>query len=169
MVNLSKHSLSFHVYKLVNKNPNFISTTKRYNKNQLPSDTQNFFCPIKLQAHFKDETCIATVNQPNEQVPFKIKNKEKWTPKETHHTVSAYIYLMENDISALIKQPTKKLKSNLTYKEHTAMEELAKRKDLIITNADKGRAVVIMDTVSYIKEHNQQLSDKSTYKQLTTT
>ena len=47
------------------------------------------------------------------------------------------------------------------------MEELAKRKDLIITNADKGGAVVIMDTDSYIKEANQQLSDKASYKQLT--
>ena len=168
MVNLSKHSLSFHVYKLVNKNLNFISTLKRYNKNQLPSDTQNFFCPIKLQAHFKDETCIATVNRPNEQAPFKIKRKEQMDPRETHQTVRTY-FLVENDIKALMKQPTKKLKSNLTYKEHTAMEELAKRKDLIITNVDKGRAVVIMDTVSYIKEPNQQLSDKSTYKQLTTT
>ena len=70
---------------------------------------------------------------------------------------------MENDISALIKQPTKKLKSNLTYKEHTAMEELAKRKDLILTNADKGGAVVIMDINSYIKEANRQLSDKASY------
>ena len=41
----------------------------------------------------------------------------------------------------------------------------AKRKDLIITNADKGGAVVIMD--SYIKEANRQLSDKASYKQLT--
>ena len=47
------------------------------------------------------------------------------------------------------------------------MEELAKRKDLIITNADKGGAVVIMDTDSYIKEANRQLSDKASYKQLT--
>ena len=74
---------------------------------------------------------------------------------------------MENDINALMKEPTKKLKSNLTYKEHAAMEELAKRKDLIITNADKGGAVVIMDTDSYIKEANRQLSDKASYKQLT--
>ena len=74
---------------------------------------------------------------------------------------------MENDINALMKQPTKKLKSNLTYKEHTAMEELAKRKDLIITDADNGGAVVIMDTDSYIKEANRQLSDKASYKQLT--
>ena len=41
----------------------------------------------------------------------------------------------------------------------------AKRKDLIITNADKGGAVVIMD--SYIKEANRQLSAKASYKQLT--
>ena len=47
------------------------------------------------------------------------------------------------------------------------MEELAKRKDLIITKADKGGAVVIMDADSYIKEANQQLSDKASYKQLT--
>ena len=74
---------------------------------------------------------------------------------------------MENDINALMKEPTKKLKSNLTYKEHAAMEELAKRKDLIITNADKGGALVIMDTDIYIKEANRQLSDKASYKQFT--
>ena len=42
------------------------------------------------------------------------------------------------------------------------MEELAKRKDLIINNAGKVGAVVIMDTNSYIKEASQQLSDKAT-------
>ena len=73
---------------------------------------------------------------------------------------------MENDINALIKQPTKKVKPNLTYKEHTAMEELAKRKELLITNAVKGGAMVIMKTDSYIKEANHQLSDKASYKQL---
>ena len=36
-------------------------------------------------------------------------------------------------------------KRNLSKGEQKAMEELAKRKDIIITNADKGGAVVIMD------------------------
>ena len=89
------------------------------------------------------------------------------TPKEMHHTVSIYIDLVKNDIDVLMKQPTKKLKSNLTYKEDTAIEELAKRKYLIIINADKGGAVVIMDTDSYIKEAFRQLFDKANYKQLT--
>ena len=47
------------------------------------------------------------------------------------------------------------------------MQELSKSKDLIITNADKGGAVVIMGTCSYIKEANTQLSDRASYKQLT--
>ena len=63
VVNLSKHSFSFHMYKLLNKNLNFIPISKRYNKNQLSSDLQNFFRLNKLRVHFKDETCIATVNQ----------------------------------------------------------------------------------------------------------
>ena len=50
---------------------------------------------------------------------------------------------------------------------YATMEELAKRKDLAITNADKGGAVIIMDTNSYIKEPNWQLSHKASNKQLT--
>ena len=66
-----------------------------------------------------------------------------------------YIDLVKNDINALMKQPTKKLESNFTYKAHTAMEEPAKRKDLIITNADKGGTVAIVETDRYIKEPNR--------------
>ena len=40
-------------------------------------------------------------------------------------------------------------------KEHTAMEELAKRKDLIITNTNEGGAEVVMETDSYIKVGNR--------------
>ena len=41
-----------------------------------------------------------------------------------------------------------------------------RKKGLIITNADKGGAVVIMDTDSYIKEANRQLCYKASYKKL---
>ena len=40
------------------------------------------------------------------------------------------------------------------------MEDLVKRKDITITNADKGGAVVILDVEKYINEANPQLSDK---------
>ena len=57
-------------------------------------------------------------------------------------------------------------KPNPSKGEQKAMEELAKRKDIIITNADKGGAVVIMDVEKYINEANRQLSDKRNYKKL---
>ena len=41
---------------------------------------------------------------------------------------------MESEINALMKQLTKKIKSNLTHKKYIAMKELTKRKDLIISN-----------------------------------
>ena len=47
------------------------------------------------------------------------------------------------------------------------MEELSKRNNPIITKADKGGTVVVIDTDNYIKEANRQLSDKASYKQLT--
>ena len=65
-----------------------------------------------------------------------------------HHTVSTYMDFVKIDINALIKQPVKK--SNLTYEDHLAMEELAKRKDFIITNAGNGEAVFIMDIIIII-------------------
>ena len=55
-------------------------------------------------------------------------------------------------------------KPNLSKGEQKTMEELAKRKDIIITNADKGGAVVIMDVEKYINEANHQLSNKPNYK-----
>ena len=40
------------------------------------------------------------------------------------------------------------------------MKELLKRKDIVVTNADKGGALVIMDVEKYINEANRQLSDR---------
>ena len=46
--------------------------------------------------------------------------------------------------------------------EHNAMEKSAKNKDLLITNTDKGRAVVIMDTASSKKQIDDYLSKQGT-------
>ena len=57
-------------------------------------------------------------------------------------------------------------KPNLSKGEQKAMEELAKREDIMITNAEKGGAVVIMDIEKQISEANRQLPDKRNYKKL---
>ena len=95
---------------------------------------------------------------------IQIKNKQKCIPKDTHHNVSALIDLAQNDLS---KEKTKKMKNrkpNLSKGEQQAMEELAKRKNIIIISADKGVVVRIMGVETYMKQANRKLPDKNDCK-----
>ena len=73
---------------------------------------------------------------------------------------------VENDINNVKTRRTKNSKANLTKEDKASMEERAKRADIIIENAEKGRTIVIMNTYDYINESNCELSDKYIYKQL---
>ena len=63
-------------------------------------------------------------------------------------------------------QEVKTNRKNLSKKEIKAMEDLKKREDVVICNADKGGAVVICSVQDYIKEADRQLSDRNFYKKL---
>ena len=76
VINLSKFSFSKNVYRLLNKNLNFVPTGEVYNKTQLKYDFNNFFRRIKLKGHFKDN------EQANDSNELNIKKKSTWTPKE---------------------------------------------------------------------------------------
>ena len=60
----------------------------------------------------------------------------------------------------------KNAKPSLSKGEQREIEELAKRKDIIINNADKGGVVLIIDVEKYINEANRQLSEERSYKTL---
>ena len=73
-------------------------------------------------------------------------------PKENHHTVETFAQAFQNDLlkeEENIKQIPHK---NLSKKEEDALQNLSKRDDIIITKADKGGAVVIVDVDDYIKK-----------------
>ena len=70
-------------------------------------------------------------------------------------------------IYTLKSSKTKKLpRDNLTKSELEALLNLQKRNDIIITKADKGGAVIILDIQDYIDEANRQLNDNNNYEQL---
>ena len=57
-------------------------------------------------------------------------------------------------------------KSNLIKNETDALQQLSQRDDNIITKADKGGAVVIIDVDDYIREANRQLNNTDFYKKI---
>ena len=67
----------------------------------------------------------------------------------------------DDNISSFLRHKTQSIQSGAKFNGRTC-----KKMDIIITNADKGGAVVIMDVEKYIKEANHKLSDKRNYKTL---
>ena len=99
--------------------------------------------------------------------------KSKWTPPEGQFD-SLYFFIKKchHDINKLNFNRNTKF-SNLSSEERAALENLSKRKDLIVKAADKGGALVVWRADLYQKEALRQLSDTSFYakvdKDLTST
>ena len=70
---------------------------------------------------------------------------------------------VNNDIDKLQAKNTTKT-YNSSKQERNALQQLQTRTELVITNADKGEAVVIQDTEEYIKDAHRQLHDTTFYK-----
>ena len=141
---------------------NFVPTGKIYNKIQLKYDFNNFFRRIKLKRHFIDN------KQANDLNELKIKKRSTWTPKENHHSIETFIKAVNKSVESVIRGNPIKSKSNLDKRERErdALKELSERTDMLITNADKGGAAVILETKDYINEANRQLNVTSSYKKL---
>ena len=77
-----------------------------------------------------------------------------WTSKESHHSTETFIEAVNKDVESVITGKPKKPKSNLDKGERDALKKLSERTDVLITNANKGGAVVFWETKDYINEAN---------------
>ena len=57
-------------------------------------------------------------------------------------------------------------RKKLNKKEIKALNDLKDSEDIVITNADKGGAIVISDVKDYVEEANRQLSNRNHYQKL---
>jgi hypothetical protein len=70
---------------------------------------------------------------------------------------------LRNDVIGLLKGK-RCPPSNITKEEYKALTGFRKNKDLLIINADKGRATVILDKSQYVEQMNSLLGDEKTYE-----
>ena len=83
---------------------------------------------------------------------------------KNHHTVLTYIEATQRELEKEQTKMKEKPYNNLTKNERTSMKKLSEREDIIITKADKGGAVVIVDVKDYIKEAERQLNNTENYR-----
>ena len=63
-------------------------------------------------------------------------------------------------------EPKKTRKSNITEQECLALKSLTLNQDIVIKPADKGGAIVVLNTTDYINQGLRQLNNKTFYRKL---
>uniref|UniRef100_A0A8C5QIP1 Reverse transcriptase domain-containing protein n=1 Tax=Leptobrachium leishanense TaxID=445787 RepID=A0A8C5QIP1_9ANUR len=74
--------------------------------------------------------------------------------------------MVEVEIDRIRWSPNRDSQHNLTLEQKRVQKELQKDDTISIRHADKGWAIVVMDTTLYLKEAYRQLNNESHYKKL---
>ena len=157
ILNLSTHQLSNAEKSVLLKGLKFTPTPKA-NPEQLKSDIKKFTRKLRLAEQFySEEDSLEKQDKPL------VRNKSSYNGKRGRNRV------LDTYIDFLEKFPLEKdirKTQNLTYRERTALYNLKSNKDIVIKEADKGHAVVIMNMEYYKRKVDSMLSDEQQYLQV---
>ena len=81
------------------------------------------------------------------------------TTYPSNKTLDSFQRAFKTDL--LKSKLAKKAKHNLTKEEKMGLNEFKKNPEIILKKADKGSAVVVMNTTDYLREGYRQLSDQN--------
>ena len=190
VINLSNVQLSTYQLSALEKGLTFCPSPGASDKSQIWEDFKEFhrrlelmqfFCPkdknhelniSKSIIDFMNENAeTETTSQTDEPDEFqnkhihqKFRNKSKWKPNPPNKTLDSFKKAFKMDFlqdkTPVHHQP------NLTKEEWAGLRELQENPHIVIKKADKGSAIVIMQTTDYLKEGYRQLSDTNFYTKL---
>ena len=146
----------------MSKGLKYAPTTKE-NKQELRKDIKEYTRRLKLAEFFHSEDGSDDIPEEKDL----LRNKSKFNPKKgrnnTLDTVCETLQTLPLDSTNYCE----KIKQNLSLSEEKALKSLAKDESIIIKEADKGGAVVIMNKDYYEAKIMNMLSDSEYYSELT--
>ena len=183
VINLSKVILTEHQVTALEKGLTFCPTPGAPDKSQIWDDFKEFHRRLELMQFFNptDDTTESNINQsvidfmnenakedmndspadnvdPYKEIHRPFKNKSTWKPNPPNRTLDTYKRAFKmNLLNTKVKQCHQ---HNLTKEQWKGLMELRKNPEIVIKKADKGSAVVIMNTTDYLREGYRQISEK---------
>ena len=148
---------------VLNKGLKF-TPTPRKNSEELKVDIKQYTRKLRLTEYFYVHNNEVGQNGPKSL----IQNKSSFNPQKGRNTVLDNICETLEKINITEESNVMKTKSNLNRNEENSLKSLSTDPDIIIKEADKGGAIVIMDKSYYEKKILDMLEDKSFYKKLPT-
>ena len=107
---------------------------------------------------------FADSDSPVDSDTIKFRKKTTWTPPPNRDkALDIFISVVESE---LINAPEQINIPSLTADERQALRNPKRKTEVVIREADKGSAVVVMSRERYIAEANRQLSDTDVYQQV---
>ncbi|KAJ8039742.1 hypothetical protein HOLleu_13841 [Holothuria leucospilota] len=160
VINLSECSLSKPQLRVLSKGLNFTPLPSSVDRFSLRESVANFERSLRLTEFFHDSK--ETDNSDYDSKLIKFRAKSTWTPPANRDKyLDSFIAVVTSEI---MSAPEHKAFGNLSSDEHRAMRDLKYNFNVVIRQADKGSAVVIMDRCRYIQEGYRLLNDTSVYQ-----
>ena len=101
---------------------------------------------------------------PYKDLHSQFRNKNTWKPPNIHLSLDVF---QRAFMLGLLKAKPKTLRhKNLTNQETLGLSALRDNPNIVIKKADKGSAIVVINTKDYLREGYRQLSDNDFYTKL---
>ena len=111
-----------------------------------------------------DQSDSDTESTLNKELQQKFRPKSTWRPKPPNKTLDLFQRSVKQEILRSKIKPTRY--KNTTKNENIGMNKLTSNPHIIIKKADKGSAVLVMNTVDYLREGYRQLQDERFYQKI---
>ena len=159
VVNLSSLTLTQGQLEALEKGLTFCPTPRSVNIVKVWDGLEKFCRRLRLKKHFDGSI--------EQEDPYKAKfrNPSTWSPSEGADT-TLDLYIKSIKMDTLLQTPQKIKHHNLTKTQYTGIKEICDNPNIILKKADKGSAVVCMNTSDYVHEILRQLSNKESYTKL---
>jgi hypothetical protein len=130
---------------VLSKGLTFCPTPSTPDLSQIWLDFKDLHRRLELRQFFKD---IDSTDNIQDDLGTKFAPKSNWRPPIPNKTLEAYRLAVRNDLTTC--PLPKDYNRNLSKEQWKALTDLCANPDIIIKKADKGSAVVLMNTTDYL-------------------
>ena len=187
VINISNLDLNEHQLTALEKGLTFCPTPKGPDKSEIWNDFKEFHRRLELVQFFKPNeeqpnvdlgisqsiidfmnanTTDDQVDEPTtsnfDHIHNQFKNKSTWKPYPPNRTLDTYKRSFKANLLESKIHPSRH--SNLSREQWIGIQKLRENPDIVIKKADKGSAIVIMNTTDYLTVHSTHMkmsSDKA--------
>ena len=160
VVNLSSLNIDQHTVDTLSLGLTYCPTPTEASNGEALLGTEQFFRKLRIAHFFHGKQN----NQNKFDYARKLQIKSDWSPPTTDPTIETFCKTVRKEALKQINcRKRKNTPKNITPGQLTCLNTLKSNRDLVIKKADKGNAIVLMNTVDYLYEVESQLADTNFY------